>query len=389
VERKVNLDLSDATKRTPLSWAAGNGFADIAKYLIEQGAGLNIHEAGSRELGMLAPELIDNLEAMAVLRNRYQHVADGEVKGWTALHWALENNHQETAILLVEKSANILAADCWGPCSLSVAIVKCQEAVPQAMINKNKEAFKRGTFWRQWTALHLAAVHRSVPMMQLVLPEAADVSLREGSGKTAMELASIGLQAMVGSENWTPNMERAGDAIKLLHAHGASIGPGGPHSSTPLHCASAFGQLEAAEALLESGADVHAKNKFGWTPLLGASAHGETAVARLLISKGADVNATENNGLSALTVACGNKHVDMMQLLLEAGADSSGVKEKDRKRALELGLDLEKGSVVSTSKPGLEVDDEEPTLQSEEPGGRRGLVVEVSVHCLPVEYING
>lgn len=384
VERKAKLNLTDGERRTPLSWAAGDGFTDIALYLIDKGARLDPDDADKGYLGGKAPEIFKAIRPFAVLSNVYLWVADRPGKGWTALHWAVENDQQETAILLVEKGADILDTDRWGPCPLSIAVVRRQEAILRAMIHKNKEACKTGTFGRKWTALHLAAAYRNVPMMQLLLPEAADVTLRDGNGCTAMEMAAIGAQAL-GVEtmpyteswyiqHWNPDMGRAEDAIKLLLAHGGSVGPGGDLSSTPLHYASLHGQLEATETLLECGVSVHAENKFGWTPLLGAAVYGHTAVARLLLSKGAEINVTADNGLSALILASANGHAETVRLLLEAGADTS-IKEENGKTALELAMELEKegvvrllsgsgSDVVPSLESDLEVDDEEPNLDS-------------------------
>jgi len=48
-----------------------------------------------------------------------------------------------------------------------------------------------------------------------------------------------------------------------------------------------IGDLEKVKQLLESGADVNAKNKYGWTALILASEEGHKEIVELLKSYGA------------------------------------------------------------------------------------------------------
>jgi len=93
-------------------------------------------------------------------------------------------------------------------------------------------------------------------------------------------------------------------------------------NSTPLHHAAGFGSIETIALLLESGADINAKNRRGATPLHWAI-HDEAKV-RLLISRGAQINARQVEGRTPLLLAAsmgsGNA---IVRLLLENGADAS------------------------------------------------------------------
>ena len=93
-----------------------------------------------------------------------------------------------------------------------------------------------------------------------------------------------------------------------------------PAGSTLLHHAAGFGSLEMMTWLLESGADVNAKNRRKSTPLHWA-VH-DTAKAKLLLSKGADLNARQAEGRTALHLASmlGNGEATL-RLLLDAGAN--------------------------------------------------------------------
>jgi ankyrin repeat protein len=47
------------------------------------------------------------------------------------------------------------------------------------------------------------------------------------------------------------------------------------------------GHAEVVKALLEKGADVHAKDNDGWTPLLQAYDQGRDDIATMLLANGA------------------------------------------------------------------------------------------------------
>jgi hypothetical protein len=93
-------------------------------------------------------------------------------------------------------------------------------------------------------------------------------------------------------------------------------------SSTPLHkaCAgSKSGHLTAVKLLLNSGADVHALNKWRETPLLTAANHGQAGAVFALLTAGADPCKCTDTGWSPLSIAAYKGHDDVVKLLLEVG----------------------------------------------------------------------
>src|SRR5687768_14950240 len=96
------------------------------------------------------------------------------------------------------------------------------------------------------------------------------------------------------------------DAIKSLIASGAkadTIIDYGEHKITPLMKAAWDGELEIAEFLLESGANVQATDESGETPLYSAIKRGRVEIAQILIDRGAKVNIKDVRQFTPLTTA--------------------------------------------------------------------------------------
>jgi ankyrin repeat protein len=96
-----------------------------------------------------------------------------------------------------------------------------------------------------------------------------------------------------------------------------------PDGFSPLGLAAFFGQKEAVELLLGSGAQVNvaSHNPQHVMPLHSAVAGQSYEIARLLVENGADVNARQAGDFTPLHAAAQNGQVDMVQLLLDHAAE--------------------------------------------------------------------
>ena len=113
--------------------------------------------------------------------------------------------------------------------------------------------------------------------------------------------------------------------LKSAVAKGADRNTRDSKGATLLMHAAAFGSVEAVKLLLDSGADVNARNQLEATALLWAADQPEKA--RLLIEKGADVNARSKPGRTPLLVAANCPGCsETVKLLIAKGAD---VKTRD------------------------------------------------------------
>lgn len=131
-----------------------------------------------------------------------------------------------------------------------------------------------------------------------------------------------------------------GDVARLggmLADHPDRIGAHSSDGWTPLHLAAFFGQAEAVQCLLASGASTAAlaQNANGNTPLHAAVAGGNGAVIDSLLAARADPNATEANGLTPLHLAAHVGNETFIRTLLTAGADID-VRASDGRRPVNM-----------------------------------------------------
>jgi ankyrin repeat protein len=83
------------------------------------------------------------------------------------------------------------------------------------------------------------------------------------------------------------------------------------------------GDVQAARALLQSGADINIRDRYGQTALMLAAHHGHEALVDTLIEHGADLNVTAKYRLSALMLAVVAGHAGIARRLARAGAERS------------------------------------------------------------------
>ena len=89
-----------------------------------------------------------------------------------------------------------------------------------------------------------------------------------------------------------------------------------------LHRAAHQGDTEAVKRLIQSGANLEARDGSGRTPLLVAGFASHDPIVKLLAEAGADMNAKENRAYDIITIAAVANDVEMLNLALELGASA-------------------------------------------------------------------
>lgn len=110
------------------------------------------------------------------------------------------------------------------------------------------------------------------------------------------------------------------EAVRMLIESGADVNAKNAFDATALMWGA--GDPAKARLLIEHGADVNAKSKLGRTPLIVAASHdGGSETVRLLLEKGADAAAKDNFGTTALIAAAFAGDTESVRLLIQKGAD--------------------------------------------------------------------
>ncbi len=161
------------------------------------------------------------------------------------------------------------------------------------------------------TLLHAASAAGNLPIVAALLKLGVDANIQDRGGHTP--LYSVGNECSGG-----------GPVIRALIQGGARVDAcDGVKRSTALHMAARRGNVEAADALLECGANIEARDSLGETPLRRAVNCGKTGVAALLLAKGADPHSPGSKGLTPLSAA----RTREMRSLLESWAGRMGSRQ--------------------------------------------------------------
>jgi ankyrin repeat protein len=182
--------------------------------------------------------------------------------------------------------------------------------------------------YREKTPLSLAIELGSIPIVQLLIDNGADVDLTDDYLFSRNETP---LTAAIKKD------ERI--AMMLINAH-AGVNKEMYSGITPLGCAAREGSIQLVQTLLSLGAEV--KNTKGF-PVLSYAAAGSAAkvspeILSLLIDAGADVNGRSWKGKTALMEAAYAGSMKSFQALMAAGADIA-LKDDDGFTALHHAID--------------------------------------------------
>lgn len=167
---------------------------------------------------------------------------------------------------------------------------------------------------RQDQALLTAASKGETVTVQRLLKEGASIDARDGSGRTALLVATRANKI---------------DAARALIAAGADVNAKDGIQDSAFLYAGAEGRNEILKAILATGkADLKSTNRYGGTALIPAAHHGHPETVVILLGTRIDKDHVNNLGWTALLEAVilgdgGPVHTRIVKLLVDAGANAN------------------------------------------------------------------
>jgi ankyrin repeat protein len=182
---------------------------------------------------------------------------------------------------------------------------------------------KDNVYWTSGINVHRLYV---VPWANLVVVHRvnSDIPLRGPGVEEVDRLLALVLEAKI-PDTGSALIKAAGkgdsEVVEALLDSGADINARDEQNQTALHQAANRGHAPVVKLLLERGADVNAKNLFGQTSLLAPVYRGSLDIVRALLGAGADVDArSELSGQTPL-LSMSSGRTKIVEVLLEEGAD--------------------------------------------------------------------
>ncbi len=230
ISSRVKIDSRDSNRRTPLMYAAWNGYDDIANRLLAAGAN---------------PELRDRDG-----NNAFDYAASRGLVD--SLHFLLQRTHTNDDHYM-EYAQIIQATYAADPARLPEGTGKLT-----SVNHVNPEG--QGP-------LHIAAGNGSLQLIDALVKRGAKVNLANNNKQTPLHWAAWNNQASV---------------VKYLIEQGGDISATDYGGNTPLILAAQNGGTESVQQLLAKGADRYAANKEGKTASIVAEDKGFNQLAQLL-----------------------------------------------------------------------------------------------------------
>ncbi|XP_067227984.1 ankyrin repeat and SAM domain-containing protein 1A-like isoform X5 [Chanodichthys erythropterus] len=205
--------------------------------------------------------------------------------GYTPLHHAALNGHNEVVEVLLRNEALTNIADNKGCYPLHLAAWKGDQRIVKLLVHQGPSHPKLNEQNNDnETPLHCAAQYGHTQVVQLLLEELTDPTMRNNKFETPLDLAALYGRLEV---------------VKLLLSAHPNLLSSNTKKHTPLHLASRNGHLPVVEVLLAAGVDINYQTEKG-SALHEAALFGKTEVVQKLLNTGIDVNIVDSKNLTAL-----------------------------------------------------------------------------------------
>ncbi|KAI3320968.1 hypothetical protein HD806DRAFT_504125 [Xylariaceae sp. AK1471] len=262
-------DQRDWEGRTPLSWAAGNGHLDVVKLLmLEKEVEIaSTDKTGRTPLSWAAGNGCLNVVEHLLSRGTVSEKADED--GKTALAWAAQEGHEDIVQTFIQRYRGIDPGK------------KDDDARSEGLQITDAEIK---------IPLLLAAQNGHLPIMRML------VQARRETSPDSITWISRSLHDAIRDGRLS--------LVRLMFEFGASVDLRSEETErTPLCRAAEYGHADIIRFLLHSGAKLEEKTAEEETPLFLAAKNGKAEAVKVLLDAGADISSRNTKGASVTNAA--------------------------------------------------------------------------------------
>ncbi len=301
------LQAQDITGATPLHEAVRYGRVDIAKLLLSHGAQVDALDSIGKTPIMLTIPPETQLEMYKTLVQYRANVAQKDMFGDTVLHVATMAKASADVIkFLVESGAPINERNKQGVTPLALAIDQKLDDHVVYYASLGADIFAEDMQGNSPLSLALASPE---PEMLQTLITKQNIRDKDSGGNTPLHIAIM--------------MDAPFDYIKYLVNSGADVNARNKSGDSVLYLTVEKNKRQAGELLLEKGADIFATNTQNYSPLRLALEYGGDVQDWLITSQ--TLNTTDGAGNTPLHYAAEWALDDALKGLIEKGAKLDAV----------------------------------------------------------------
>ena len=324
LKQGADVNTAQGDGMTALHWAAQKGDVDLATTLLYAGANVKAATRVGGYTPLLIASKIGNAPMIEALVAGGADPGSATMNGTTALMFAAQAGNADAVKALIARGADVNAKEkVKGESALMIAAAYGRADVIRVLTAKGADP-KVTTKVMDLAAFNKEEQERFAQFQQ----QQAQAAARGGRGGAP--------EPNRGGRGFNPN---AKPGIDRQYNFTELVGYWG--GMAPLHFAARQGQIDAAKALLEAGADINQRSSGDHsTPMLVAAINGHFDLAKVLLDKGADPYAAQHNGVTPLYAALNCQwaakalypqprayeqqqasYLDLMKALLDKGAD--------------------------------------------------------------------
>ncbi|XP_067661057.1 ankyrin repeat domain-containing protein 50-like [Haliotis asinina] len=246
-----------------------------------------------------------------------------------------EWGYKEVVELLAESGADLSLSDKGGDNILHLACDKGHVEVVEYVLSLDKVDINSRGRWKR-TPLIIAGINGNKKVVELLMRNGANPSLRDGPGKNILHYICWGGDVEVlkyilslnkmdidsrGERERTPlitaGLKGHKDVVELLVENGADLSLTDKRGDNILHFACDKGHVKVVEYVLSlHKVDINSRGRWKKTPLLTAGHNGHREVVELLLRNGANLALRDASGDNILHYICWEGYVDFVKYVL-------------------------------------------------------------------------